>query len=68
MNAKDQAFDKYKLYVAMMHCQKDVHIKALVTDRGGEYTSSAFEKYLAEQGTKHKLTVHDTPESNGIAK
>ena len=68
MNTKDQAFDKYKLYAAMMNCQRGVHIKTLVTDRGGEYTSSAFEKYLAEQGTRHKLTVHDTPESNGIAK
>ena len=68
MNTKDQAFDKYKLYAAMMNRQRDVHIKTLVTDRGGEYTSSAFEKYLAEQGTKHKLTVHDTPKSNGIAK
>ena len=67
MNTKDQAFDKYKLYVAMMNCQRDVHIKTLVTDRGGKYTSSAFKKYLAEQGTKCKLTVHNTPESNGIA-
>ena len=53
MNTKDQAFDKYKLYVAMMNHQRDIHIKTLVTDRGGEYTSSAFEKYLAEQGMKH---------------
>ena len=68
MNTKDQAFDKYKLYVAMMHCQRDVHIKTLVTDRGGKYTSSVFKNYLAEQGMKHKLTVHNTPKSNGIAK
>ena len=67
MNTKNQAFDKYKLYAAMMNHQRGVHIKTLVTDRGGEYKSSAFEKYLAEQGTRHKLTVYDTPESNGIA-
>ena len=24
-------------------------------------------KYLAKKGTKHRLTVHDTPEQNGVA-
>ena len=27
----------------------------------------AFKKHLAKQGTVHKLTVHDTPEQNGVA-
>jgi hypothetical protein len=36
-------------------------------DGGGEYTSNEFEEYLRDQGTVHKITVHDTPESNGIA-
>ena len=40
MNTKDQAFDKYKLYAAMMYHQRDVYIKTLVTDRGGKYIRS----------------------------
>ena len=27
MNTKDQVFENYKLYVAMMLCQRNVHIK-----------------------------------------
>ena len=67
MSSKDQVFAKYKLYKAMMSWQWDVCIKTLFTDRGGEYTSKEFKEYLAEKGTKHRLTVHDTPEQNGVA-
>ena len=67
MSSKDQVFAKYKLYEAMMSRQQDVCIKTLFTDRGGEYTSKEFEEYLAKKGTKHRLTIHDTPEQNGVA-
>jgi Pol polyprotein, beta-barrel domain/Integrase core domain/GAG-pre-integrase domain len=67
MRTKDEAFEKYKLYEALMLRQRDVRIKVLFTDRGGEYTSTEFEQYLSKQGTMHKMTVHDTPESNGVA-
>ena len=32
-----------------------------------EYTSKEFKEYLAKKGTKHRLTVHNTPEQNGVA-
>ena len=67
MSSKDQVFAKYKLYEAMMSQQRDVCIKTLFSDRGGEYTSKEFEEYLAKKGTKHRLTMHDTPEQNGVA-
>jgi Integrase core domain len=47
MGKKDEAFAKYKLYEAMMLHQRDVHIKYLVSDRGGEYMSKEFENHLA---------------------
>ena len=67
MKAKDEAFQKYKLYKAMLACQRGIQIKILIMDRGGEYTSTKFNKHLENQGTNHRLTVHDTPESNGVA-
>ena len=66
MRTKDEAFCKYKLSEVMVNRQRNVHIKELVTDQGGEYTSNEFETYLKEQGMKHRLTVHDTPEQNGV--
>ena len=67
MNSKDQAFHKYKLYEAMLLRQRNTHIKALVSNRGGKYTSNEFTDHLAKQGMRHRLTVHDTPESNSVA-
>ncbi len=42
-------------------------IKRLCSDRGGEYTSADFDWYLKEQGTERRLTMHDTPQHNGVA-
>ena len=53
---------------ATMLCQRNVYIETLVLDWGGRYTGRELANYLEEQSTKHKFTVHDTPESNGIAK
>ena len=67
MSLKDKVFAKYKLYEVMMSQQQDVCIKTLFSERGGEYTSKEYEEYLAKKGTKHRLTMHDTPEQNGVA-
>ena len=37
------------------------------SDRGGEYLDDDFVKHLRNAGTTRKLTVHDTPEHNGVA-
>jgi transposase InsO family protein len=66
MKNKSKVFEKYKLYEVMMKMQWNVNIKSLVSDRGGEYTSHEFKNYLDKQGTAQKLTIHDTPKSNGI--
>ena len=44
----------------------DTHQK-LHTNRGGEYLSKEFSNHLAKSGTKRNLTVHNTPEHNGVA-
>ena len=67
MKTKDEAFQKYKLYEAMLAHQRGIQIKTLIIDRGGKYTSTEFNKHLDNQGTNHRLTVHDTPKSNGVA-
>lgn len=34
---------------------------------GGEYTSQAWEAYLARKGIRHQITVRDAPSQNGLA-
>ena len=66
MGLKDQVFSKYKLYEPMSGMY--ICIQILISNHGGEYTSKEFKDYLAQKGTRHKLTVHNTLKQNGVAK
>jgi hypothetical protein len=58
--------EMYKEYVAWIYTQHGVQIKCLWLDQGGEYTGSVFSKFLMEQGTEHRLTMHDMQQHNGV--
>jgi hypothetical protein len=64
---KDEVFSAYKYYEAWANTQFDTKIKQLRSDHGGEFTGNEFTRYLNSKGTEWKLTVHDTPEHNGVA-
>ena len=66
IKSKDEAFSAYKNFAVWVKTQHGIQIKHLRSDRGGEYTSGYFSKYLKEQGTKRQLTTHDTPQHNGV--
>jgi transposase InsO family protein len=51
MKNKSETFEKYKLYEVMMKCQRNITIKCLLSDWGGDYTSHEFKNYLEKQGT-----------------
>ena len=44
-----------------------VKLQKLRSDRGGEYLSAEFNKYLKDNGIKRQLTIHDSPQQNGVA-
>ena len=46
---------------------KDVQLRAIRTDNGGEYISNNFKSYLESHGIHHQLTVAYTPQQNGVA-
>ena len=68
LRAKSDTFDSYKEYKAWCSKQLGAPIKILHFDRGGKYLDKAFILYLKRKGTVQKLTVHDTPAHNGVAK
>jgi transposase InsO family protein len=67
LHAKSEAYTAYQYYEAWLKTQHDVRIKTLRSDRGGEYLTEDFSNHLKAAGTTRTLTVHDTPESNGVA-
>ena len=69
LHLKDETFEAYQSYEAWLSNQHKARIKSLRTDRGGEYLSDEFKSsaHLKKAGTVRRLTVHDTPEHNGVA-
>ena len=66
--AKSDTFDSYQAFEAWLSTQFNTKVKRLRSDRGGEYLSMEFTKYLKSKGTERRVTVHDTPEHNGVVK
>ena len=64
--AKSDTFDSYQADEALLLTQFDAKIKHLCLDCGREYLSTEFTNYLRSKGTEHRVTVHDTPEHNGV--
>ena len=67
LHMKDETFDAYQIYEAWLLTQHNARIKCLCSDRGGECLGNKFSTHLKKTGTVRKLTVHDTPEHNGVA-
>jgi hypothetical protein len=67
LKLKDEVLSCYKVFKAWLETQFGVKIKALMSDRGGEYLSNAYTMHLDSKGTTQLLTVHDSPALNGIA-
>jgi transposase InsO family protein len=67
LREKSDTFEAYKLFRVWVLNQLGKRIKCLHTDHGGEYLSDKFNSFLDENGVERKLTVHDTPEENGVA-
>ena len=64
---KLEVLPKYEEYEAWMRTQYSKLIKVLQSDWGGEYLLKEFDSHLKANGTIRSLTVHDTPEENGVA-
>uniref|UniRef100_A0A2N9J8U9 Integrase catalytic domain-containing protein n=1 Tax=Fagus sylvatica TaxID=28930 RepID=A0A2N9J8U9_FAGSY len=67
LKTKDQVFQLFKKFHAMVEREKGKSLKCLRTDNRGEYTSNEFENYCSEYGIRHEKTVPGTPQHNGVA-
>lgn len=68
LKAKSEALSAFKHYEAWIACQTPgVRVRKVRLDRGGEYLSEEFDKYLAQQGIERQLTVHHSSQQNRVA-
>ncbi|CAI7751661.1 unnamed protein product [Closterium sp. NIES-53] len=54
-------------WLPMVERQQDRLVKAICTDRGGEFLSKEFSLWLKKNGIRHSLTMPYSPAMNGIA-
>ncbi|KAL0455215.1 UNVERIFIED_CONTAM: Retrovirus-related Pol polyprotein from transposon TNT 1-94 [Sesamum latifolium] len=67
MRYKSEAFGRFKEYRLEVENQTNRKIKALRSDRGGEYLSGEFIDYLKENEILSQWTPPGTPQLNGVA-
>ena len=67
MRWKSEAFEKFKEFRAEVENQLGKRIKAIRSNRGGEYLLGDFKDYLTQNGIVSQLTVPGTPQQNGVA-
>ena len=67
MRQKSETFDKFKEFQKEVENQLGKTIKALRSDRGGEYMSQVFDDHLKDCGILSQFTPPGTPQWNGVS-
>ena len=66
LRSKDEALGAMKKIQKAAETQRNLKLKAIQTDRGGEFSSKEFAEHCDEHGVKHFLTAPYTPQHNGV--
>jgi transposase InsO family protein len=66
MKTKDKAFAAFKEVKEEIEVERKEKVKALRTDRGGEFNSDVFVEYCKDAGIKRFRTAPYSPQQNGV--
>ena len=55
-----------KKFAKLVQNEKDLKIKILRSDHGGEFKNESFEKFCDENGILHNFFTPRTPQQNGV--
>jgi transposase InsO family protein len=67
LKEKSSALVVFKNFKALAEAKSNCKLVAVRSDRGGEYTSNAFQEFCRKNGIRHQLIVAYSPQQNGIA-
>lgn len=67
IKSKDQILESFKTFYQHVKNMFNKSIRAIRTDNGREYVSTAFSEFCIQHGIEHQHTVPYCPQQNGIA-
>lgn len=63
---KSEALEKFKIFKLRTEQETKTELRALRTDRGGEFVSHEFQSYCDKYGINRHLTAPYSPQQNGV--
>jgi hypothetical protein len=66
MREKSNVFEKLKMFKALAENQTGKKLKAIRSNRGGEFLSRDFKDFCDKHGIKREYTIPGTPQQNGV--
>ena len=66
LKTKDEVFDRFKEFKALVENSTGKKIKKLRSDNSGEYIDKDFTNFCAREGIKREWTTPYNPEQNGV--
>ncbi|KAK2989292.1 hypothetical protein RJ640_027329 [Escallonia rubra] len=66
LKQKSEVFSTFKRFKALVEKQNGYQIKAMRSDRGGEFISKEFNAFCEENGIRRPLTIPYSPQQNGV--
>lgn len=67
LKTKNEVFQCFKEFNALVENQPSRKIKVLRSNNGGEYTKGEFVDFCTSEGIRHEFTIPYTPQQNGVA-
>ena len=68
LKGKNEVFNKFKEFKALVENLSEKKIKIFRSDNGGDFTSGEFKTFCKEDGIKRELYTPYNPQQNGVAK
>ena len=66
LKEKSEAFEKFKVFKALVENQTGKRLKVVRSYRGGEFSSEEFKDFCYKNGIKREYTIPGTPQQNGV--
>jgi transposase InsO family protein len=66
LKSKDQALQAFRIVKMAAEVESEAKLKALRTDRGGEFKSNEFKAFCEAHGIQRYLTAPYSPQQNGV--